>query len=254
MINDIIQNLRLSFCKDRELYVSLRSIIGFFPKDIKPYKEALTHRSAMLKDERGRDLNNERLEYLGDALLDAVVADILFKHFDSRHEGFLTSTRAKIVQREHLNKVGANIGLQKLMIFNTHSQSHNSYLYGNALEALVGAIYLDRGYDYVMRFVLDKVIDHSLEEFAEDEQNYKSRLIEWSQRYKLPIEFNLTGSYLDEHKSPVFRSAITINGEFIAEGEGYTKKESHQVAAKVAFTRLHTDEQFRERIMIETIN
>lgn len=251
MINDIIQKLRLPFRKDRELYVYLYSILGFYPKNLSYYHEALVHRSVLLKDESGKEMDNERLEYLGDAILDATVADILYHHFTNAQEGFLTSTRSKIVQREHLNKVSQNLGLEKVVRYNTHSQSHNSYLLGNALEALIGAIYLDRGYDFVMKFTKRCIIDQSLEQFAEDEQNYKSRLIEWTQKFKVPIEFNLIDSYIDEQKSPVFKSAITISGEFVSEGKGYTKKESHQKAAKAAFERISNDENFREMLLLE---
>ncbi|MDD2961052.1 MAG: ribonuclease III [Muribaculaceae bacterium] len=229
----------------------LYKTIGLFPNDINVYKEALTHRSNTQKTNDGKHLNNERLEFLGDAILDAVVADIIFKHFNNKREGFLTNTRAKIVQREHLNKVGLDLGLDKMVISAAHTQSHNSYLYGNALEALIGAIYLDKGYNSVMKFVETKVIDKELKEFAEEELNYKSRLIEWTQKYKTSIEFELVDTSFDKYNSPIFNSAVIIAGTYIAEGSGYTKKESHQTAAKAAYIRINEDKEFCDRLLTE---
>ena len=120
-------------------------MLGFYPKNISIYEQALLHKSSSVKSEQGRLLNNERLEFLGDAILDAVVADIVYKKFEGKREGFLTNTRSKIVQRETLNRLATEIGLDKLIKYSARQSSHNSYMCGNAFEALVGAIYLDRG-------------------------------------------------------------------------------------------------------------
>lgn len=128
----------------------------FFPRDIRFYQQALLHKSTSVRSEKGRPLNNERLEFLGDAILDAIVGDIVYKHFEGRREGFLTNTRSKIVQRETLNKLAVEIGLDKLVKYSTRSSSHNSYMYGNAFEAFIGAIYLDQGYERCKQFMEKK--------------------------------------------------------------------------------------------------
>lgn len=142
---DIIERIKLPFRKDKELYSSFYKILGFYPHHIQYYEQALHHKSSSIK-KQGSWINNERLEFLGDAILDAVVGDIVFRHFKGKREGFLTNTRSKIVQRETLNRLAVEIGLDKLIISSTHSSTHNSYMCGNAFEAMVGAIYLDRGY------------------------------------------------------------------------------------------------------------
>ena len=148
MFSNITDKIRLFFRKDKEPYLCFYRMLGFYPRNIEIYQQALLHKSSSVK-EKGRLLNNERLEFLGDAILDAVVADIVYKKFEGKREGFLTNTRSKIVQRETLNQVAVQIGLDKLIKFTTRQSSHNSYMSGNAFEALVGAIYLDRGYDAV---------------------------------------------------------------------------------------------------------
>ena len=135
MFDNITDKIRLLFRKDKE----------FYPRNIDIYQQALLHKSSSVK-EKGHLLNNERLEFLGDAILDAIVADIVYKKFEGKREGFLTNTRSKIVQRETLNRVAVEIGLDKLIKYTTRQSSHNSYMCGNAFEALIGAIYLDRGY------------------------------------------------------------------------------------------------------------
>ncbi len=145
MLRNQIDKIRLLFRKDRESYFCFYRILGFFPRDIKVYQQALLHKSISMRSEKGRPINNERLEFLGDAILDAIVGDIVYRHFEGKREGFLTNTRSKIVQRETLNKLAVEIGLDKLMKYSTRSSSHNSYMYGNAFEAFIGAIYLDQG-------------------------------------------------------------------------------------------------------------
>ena len=157
-LNDIIDRIKLPFRKEKELFSSLHDIIGFYPHDIKYYKIALTHKSSGQRNDKGRPLNNERLEFLGDALLDAVVGHIVFEHFNNKREGFLTNTRSKLVSRETLGKLAQEMGLTELIQSNTSKRSHNSYMAGNAFEALVGAIYLDQGYDAVMRFMKKRIL------------------------------------------------------------------------------------------------
>ena len=135
MLRNQIDKIRLLFRKDKESYLCFYKILGFYPRNIQLYQQALLHKSTSIRSEKGRPLNNERLEFLGDAILDAIVGDIVYKHFEGRREGFLTNTRSKIVQRETLNKLAVEIGLDKLVKYSTRSSSHNSYMYGNAFEA-----------------------------------------------------------------------------------------------------------------------
>ena len=203
----------------------------------------------MMKNERGEHIDNERLEYLGDAILDAAIADILFKKYPDKREGFLTSTRAKIVQREHLNALALALGIDKIVMQGHQSSTHNNYIYGNAIEALIGAIYLDRGYRYVKDFIRNKIIDKDLSEFVRQERNHKSRLIEWAQKHKVPFEYTLIDVKTDENNNPMFRSAVSLAGVPAGEGRGYTKKESHQLASKRAMRKIKYDKTFRETVL-----
>ena len=224
----------LFFSSEREHYVVLSKILGFLPRNLSLYRTALTHRSL---DHRGA-LNNERLEFLGDAIIGSIVAEILFQRYPKKDEGFLTNTRSKIVRREHLNEVGKRIGLEELLKVERTKMSHNSYLLGNAVEALVGAVYLDRGYRVARKFIEKNILDRSLEEFAKEERNYKSVVLEWAQKRHLDIEYRLVEEHNDRDGNPMFTSAVFIGGERIAQGTGYTKKESHQRASKKAFNYL----------------
>jgi ribonuclease-3 len=154
----ITEKIRLFFRKDKESYLRFYRILGFYPRNIALYEQALLHKSSSVKNDKGRLLNNERLEFLGDAVLDAVVADIVYRKFEGKREGFLTNTRSKMVQRETLNRVAGEIGLDKLVKYSSRQSSHNSYMGGNAFEALVGAIYLDRGYEACKDFMEHRIL------------------------------------------------------------------------------------------------
>ena len=234
MVTDFIHSIMLFFSPERGHYVVLSKILGFLPRNLSLYRTALTHRSL---GRRG-SLNNERLEFLGDAIIGSIVAEILFQRYPKKDEGFLTNTRSKIVRREHLNEVGKRIGIEDLLKVERTKMSHNSYLLGNAVEALVGAVYLDRGYRVARKFIEKNIIDRSLEEFAKEERNYKSVVLEWAQKRHLEIEYRLVEEHNDRDGNPMFTSAVFIDGERIAQGTGYTKKESHQRASKKAFNYL----------------
>ena len=200
MLRNQIDKIRLLFRKDKESYFCFYKILGFYPRNIQLYQQALLHKSTSIRSEKGRPLNNERLEFLGDAILDAIVGDIVYKHFEGRREGFLTNTRSKIVQRETLNKLAVEIGLDKLVKYSTRSSSHNSYMYGNAIEAFIGAIYLDQGYERCKRFMEEKIFKNyiDLDKMSRKEVNFKSKLIEWSQKSKVEVSFELIEQFLDE--------------------------------------------------------
>ncbi|MBR1474821.1 MAG: ribonuclease III [Muribaculaceae bacterium] len=250
-LTNLISLIKLLFVKDKELYVYVHGITGYYPQDIELYKLALVHRSKPIQLPDGRWTNNERLEYLGDAVLDLVVADYLYGQFPRKHEGFLTSTRAKIVQRESLNRVGRALHLDAHVRAATHSTSHNSYINGNALEALIGAFYLDHGFKRSRRFIIDRIIKQhfDLGELVKTEQNFKSRLIEWTQKYHVSIEYALVDTVNDSDNNPVFKTAVIIAGQFAADGTGYSKKESHQNASKKALDRLRSDTNFRQLVL-----
>jgi ribonuclease-3 len=225
-------------------------MLGFYPHDIRIYEQALLHRSSSVKSNQGRLVNNERLEFLGDAILDAVVGDIVYQKFEGKREGFLTNTRSKIVSRESLNHVAEQIGLSKLIKFSIRHASHNSYMGGNAFEALVGAIYLDRGYAYCKDFMENRIIGQymDLNKVSRKEVNFKSKLIEWSQKNKVTIVFDLIDQSLDEFNSPIFESEVLIEGIHACKGKGYSKKESQQIAAHETLNRIKKDSAFVESI------
>lgn len=254
MLNKKFGNLkdrvRLLFRKDKESYLCFYRMLGFYPHNLKIYEQALLHKSSSVKTEKGRPLNNERLEFLGDAILDAVVGDIVYQKFDGKREGFLTNTRSKIVSRESLNRLAEQIGLLKLIKFNARQSAHNSYMGGNAFEALVGAIYLDRGYDYCKYFMEERIIGQylNLERISRKEVNFKSKLIEWTQKNKVEIVFDLLSQSNDEFNSPVFESEVQIEGIHACKGKGYSKKESQQIAAHETLNRIKKDSAFVESI------
>ena len=250
MLRNQIDKIRLLFRKDRESYFCFYRILGFFPRDIRFYQQALLHKSTSVRSEKGRPLNNERLEFLGDAILDAIVGDIVYKHFEGRREGFLTNTRSKIVQRETLNKLAVEIGLDKLVKYSTRSSSHNSYMYGNAFEAFIGAIYLDQGYERCKQFMEKKILKNyiDLDKMSRKEVNFKSKLIEWSQKTKMEVSFELIEQFLDQDYNPMFHTEVRIEGLSAGTGTGYSKKESQQNAAQMALKKIKSDEAFKEAI------
>lgn len=250
MFGNITDKIRLLFRKDKEPYLCFYRMTGFYPRNIDIYKQALLHKSSSIKNEKGRLLNNERLEFLGDAILDAVVADIVYKRFEKKREGFLTNTRSKIVQRETLNHIAVQIGLDKLVKFTTRQSSHNSYMGGNAFEALIGALYLDRGYRACKKFMEERIISQYLDidKLSRKEVNFKSKLIEWSQKNKFQIAFNLVNQSLDDELNPIFNTQILVENVPAGTGKGYSKKESQQEAAHETLKKIKSDPQFIDAI------
>ena len=250
VLRNQIDKIRLLFRKDRESYLCFYRILGFYPHNIQIYEQALLHKSSAVRSEKGRPLNNERLEFLGDAILDAIVGDIVYKRFEGKREGFLTNTRSKIVQRETLNKLAVEIGLDKLIKYSTRSSSHNSYMYGNAFEAFIGAIYLDQGYERCKQFMEQRIINRyiDLDKISRKEVNFKSKLIEWSQKNKMEVSFELIEQFLDQDYNPMFHTEVRIESLSAGTGTGYSKKESQQNAAQMALKKIKSDEAFKEAI------
>lgn len=251
MVKKIIVKIRLLPKKRKESYFSFYKILGFIPGNIKLYEEALLHKSSSKETETGKYLNNERLEFLGDAILDSIVADLVFHKFKNKNEGFLTNTRSKIVQRDTLNRVANELQLNKLIVSSSRINAQKSHILGNALEALIGAIYLDKGYNTTKKFIRKKIIKPfiDIDSLARKEVNFKSKLLEWSQKQKVNIEFNLVENFNDEENNPVFQTQVALNNQMAGIGIGYSKKESQQNASKMALKKLKSDKDFINSIL-----
>ena len=202
------------------------------------------HKSAAVKKPNGKQLHNERLEFLGDAILEAVVSDILYRRFSKQQEGFLTVTRSNIVKRETLGQIAVKMGLDRLLQTSCGHQNHNSYLEGNAFEAVIGAIYLDQGYDFVHRLLINKIYAQHLnvERLSDSETDFKSRLIEWCQKNHHQIRFETERDKEYKPNHPVFYTKVLINDMEMGHGAGDSKKEAEQKAAFSVATFM-SDEQ-----------
>ena len=256
MLSNIIDRIKLPFRKEKELYVALYNIIGFYPRDISPYKLALMHKSMYKRNAKGKPVNNERLEFLGDAVLDAAVGDIVYRHFPGKREGFLTNTRSKLVQRETLGRLAQEMGITQLILSSGRSMSHNSYMGGNAFEALVGALYLDRGYDACMQFLQKRILNQmiNIDKVAYKEVNFKSKLIEWAQKNRVRLDFRLVEQHKDNNGSPVFTYMVEMEGVDGCDATGYSKKESQQMASKRTLEKLRKQPQYLDSVFAAKTN
>lgn len=219
---------------------ALKDILGFSPRNIEIYHTSFIHRSAAITKEDGKQLNNETLEYLGDAILGAIIADMLFHKFPFEDEGFLTQMRSKIVSRENLNKIAIKIGLDKLIISNNSSMQNFKNIYGDAFEAFIGAVYLDTSYKKTEYFVINRIVKDyiDLEELESIDKNYKSQLIEWGQKYKRDVVF-VTDYESEESKN--FISVVKIDGKNYGKGKGKSKKEAEQKAASTSLKMVENE-------------
>lgn len=235
----MLNSLRSFFSRDKELTNALRNLLGFAPKNISVYRLALIHRSAGERLADGTLVSNERLEFLGDAVLSAVVAKYLFKRYPFENEGFLTETRSKIVSRKNLNALARKLGLPEMVNKSNEKGRAGSSLGGDALEALVGAIFLDRGYPAAEKFILDRMIDNfiDLEKLLREDANFKSKLIEWCQKEKFSFEFEVLNATKDGHR-PSFTIQVKIDGKPQGKGTDRTKKRAEQAASKEACEKL----------------
>ena len=195
--------------------------------------------------------HNERLEFLGDAILDAVVADIVFKKYRNQNEGFLTNTRSKIVKRKTLDQISGKLGLDRLVISSRGIHSQKNHILGNALEAFIGAIYLDQGYRKTYCFIEKRIIFAyiNIDALAKEEVNFKSKLLEWCQKFKVRLEYQLIENYIDYENNPVFQSQVLLNDLEAGAGTGYSKKESHQQAAQQALSKIKSDKRFIQEVL-----
>ncbi len=256
MIQTLIRNLRLFSKSRKEPYLLFYKVLGFYPDKIEYYQLAVRHRSVAVPTNDGLLLSNERLEFLGDAILNSVVTDILYRRYENQREGFLTNTRSKIVKRESLNQLAFDIGLDKLMLASRHTNQHtNNSIYGNALEALMGAIYLDYGYKKCKRFVEQRLIKTfiDLDQLAQGEVNFKSKIIEWGQKNRLDVQFVLVGEQLSKENKHLFCTELTISGKPICQASGSSKKESQQKAAAKAFELIQSNPLFIQKLFTSDI-
>lgn len=239
VLNPIIDFFKSSrvISPEKKFKKAIELIIGQKPSNMEGYLLAFRHTSASKETAiKGFRESNERLEYLGDSVLGMVIAEYLFKKFPYKDEGFLTEIRSRIVNRETLNGISRKIGLDKLIEFEggKRGMPHNSSMYGDALEALVGAIYLDKGFRFTRKFIVKELLTHyDLDALINNNANYKSRLIEWAQREGKEARFTI----IEEKGSRHFRefiSQVTLDGQVFAQGSGYSKKKAEQAAAEKA--------------------
>ncbi|MBL0152093.1 MAG: ribonuclease III [Chitinophagaceae bacterium] len=214
----------------------LRNILGFKPRNTNIYKAALTHRSVR----EGSHENNERLEYLGDAVLSALIADYLFKRYPYKEEGFLTEMRSKMVNRQQLNDIAVRMGLKKITLYNKLDSSLKvSQIFGNTLEALVGAIYLDEGYKKASKWVMESIIlPHMyMDDLEILEINHKNKLYGWANKNGKVLEFETLNEKLENGRR-LFTVAAVIDGKQIAQGKAFNKKDASQIAAQLAVEKM----------------
>jgi ribonuclease-3 len=225
----IRRKLNFLLSKDREFRKKLKHLLGTLPCNVEYYKCAFTHRSAVGSKKTG---HNERLEYLGDAMLGAIVADYLYEKYPSYEEGLLTKMRSKLVNRVTLLNVGKTMNLDKFLVSQVNIGIEGKFLLSNMVEALVGAVYLDLGYEYAKYFVVNILLKDLLNSDIENlEYDFKSKILEWGQKRKQEISF-VSQQNIDKESIPIFFSDILIDGIIAGSGTGYTKKESEQNAAK----------------------
>ena len=240
MIRSLVQKIKLFSTPRKEFYLFLKSLIGRNPGQLNLYETALIHKSASKLDSQRNLINNERLEYLGDAILGAVIAEFLYNRFPNQDEGFLTQMRSKLVNRSFLTELTYQIGLNNYIKSNTNNAVENSHIYGDAFEALIGALYLDKGYAITKEFITKKLLTNyvNLNEVQHTNTNFKSQLIEWSQKNKKEINFETTEHLAGENRNPSFITVISTDGTPIGQGEGNSKKESQQNASQKAIEHL----------------
>lgn len=231
VIRQIIRSIRLFIHRNDKFYGLSISQIGFVPQNRSLYRLALLHRSASKRLANGVVLNNERLEFLGDSVLGAVVSELLYKFFPNKDEGFLTQLRSKVVSRSALNDLAIRLGLDKAVISNA-DLSHNKHIYGDVFEAFVGAIFLDQGFDGVKRFVEKFIFPNfvDIKDLVAVDTNYKSQLLEWGQKNRIEVVFE-TKSYRRGRRDK-FCCTVSLAGEAKGKGEGDSKKEAEQQASR----------------------
>jgi ribonuclease-3 len=232
--------IKLLSPQGKKLYFSIRILTGIRPKNISLYRLALTHKSVLERDENRQILSNDRLEYLGDAMLSAIIAQELYNKYPDGSEGFLTKTRSKIVNRTQLNDIAYSMGVADIIQTKLQTDPTKTHVLGDALEALIGAIFIDRGFEACRKFIIKEILDKhiNIDNLTRKDSNYKSMLIEWSQKHKKNILFTTNEHHSTNEVSPVFISTVTIEDEKAGVGEGSSKKEAQQNAARIAMEKV----------------
>lgn len=235
MLSKIIRSEKYLFTPDKDFRKQLKNILGFLPRNFELYQLAFIHKSASHFVFNTVKVNNERLEFLGDAILDSLVADFLFTRFPEKEEGFLTQTRSKIVNRDNLNHMAIKLGIGNMIISKMSNDNHKS-VYGDALEALIGALYLDIGYERTRKIVMERIIQShiNLNRLLETETDFKSRIIEWGQKNKKTVNFTSFEEWDEQSNAPVFITHLIVVDEIIGRGSGNSKKEAEQNASRQA--------------------
>src|ERR1700744_5378267 len=228
---------KLYLSPNRKYVKSLKNLLGFVPGNLSLYRLAFRHKSVAQAVKKGIKNSNERLEFLGDAVLGSVVAEVLFKLYPYEDEGFLTELRSKIVNRVNLNQLARKLGFEQLIQYDTRmvNSTRQSSLLGDAFEALIGAIYLDKGYDFTKNFLVNRIIKSHIDihKLEQTESNFKSKLIEWCQRHGKDISFDLVDN-LDGENTKLFTVQASVDGEVVGLGKEFSKKNAEKLAAEKA--------------------
>lgn len=224
----------------REFSSRLKVLLGFRPANLKIYEIAFIHRSASFNLPDGQRINNERLEFLGDSVLDMILSDFLFEKYPEASEGFMTKIRSRIVNRDILNQLAFSMEINKLLVSNVSSGHNTKHLYGDALEALIGAIFIDKGFKKVKRFFIKNVLEKYLDlhNIINTDNDYKSLVFEWVQKKKNNLVFSYNEEYDFDLKKSVFTTTLCIDKEEFGKGQGASKKEAEQEASHQAWERL----------------
>ncbi len=236
---DILRRFyNIYFSSEKDFARKIKPLLGFTPVRLGVFKQAFYHRS-MNVDQGNKSFNNERLEYLGDAILSTIVAEYLFKKYPGKDEGFLTKMRSKIVRRQTLNEIADKMGLDLILSEYSQGKMSNTML-GNALEAMVGALYLEFGYQRTSAYVIKQILMRYLDIHALEQQNdnHKSIILEWSQKNGHEVEF-VQMSKVKNDKRDYFRMAVMVDGDKISEAEDFNKKAAEQRAAELAILELN---------------
>jgi ribonuclease-3 len=226
--------------KKREFKSRLKKILGFRPGEILIYEAAFIHRSASFTLPHGQKINNERLEFLGDSVLDTILSEFLFKKYPEANEGSMTKIRARIVNRDGLNQLAISMGIDKLLVSNIGNTQPTRHLYGDALEALIGAIFIDKGFRKTRKFIINHILEKylDLKEIMIKDNDFKSLVFEWVQKKKLPLSFSYHEDYDAYQRKPRFTTTLYIDKTEYGSGQGNSKKEAEQEASAKAWERI----------------
>ena len=237
MFTGIVAFLKYVFRLDKRFSKSIKKITGYYPNHLDHYKTALIHRSKSLRAKGGFLINNERLEFLGDSVLDLLIGEYLYKKFPDKQEGYLTQCRSRIVNGDNLSELTKHIGLDKLVKSSVKTSIKGVHLYGDAFEAFLGALFLDRGFKVAGKFIYKTVLPNYIDlvEVEHHNHNYKSQMIEWGQKNRYTVSFKTA---LDAPGSKYFLSLVFIDGKEMGSGVGISKKEAEQLASKMCLQKI----------------